>query len=345
MRAERAGRTRWAVPLLVCVAMAVPAPARGDSRVWLTSLTYESPTLVAPVLVLVSSDDDSGREWRLGVTGWTLGAGWKVTKSPRLRRQIFAQVTPFNAHASNYIYRDGRRDPSASYSAASVLVGGGVEVVHTRRWIGTYRAVGLYEHIDASQTPDIRAFWKHPFAGVDVTESYTRVSAEDLLGTRWEGLKAEALVQVYAGADTWSRIRAYAEGGRRSGRVFVSGRAAMFGGRSLNKVSTFVLGGSWDLPAPDLLPGYHYGELRVDRGATIGGRLDIRLRGTWELGVRNTYLKGRQVDEIGTAVQMLTVWNGAVLTAGVALPKAAFSHGAQGHAFAFATITAGFIQR
>lgn len=334
---------RWATPLIGMAAIAVAMPARADTRVWLASLSYESTQLVVPVIALRSSDD-RGHEWNLWVTGWTLGADRSVARTARSRWRVLARVTPVNAHASNYIYLDGRRYQAASYSAAFIDLGGGLEVAHTQRWTGTYRGIALYERIGQGQSADVRRFWEHPFIGAETVQSYARVRSETLFGARWDGIKADASAQIYTGDRTWSRVRAAAGAGRHAGPLFVSGRAAVFAGQSLNTVNAFLIGGSWDLAPPDLLVGYRYAEFRVNRAGTIGAGVDLRIHGAWEVGVRSAYLKASHLDRRGTAVQVMTVWKGAVVNAGVAVPNASVER-TRGRAVIFATITAAVVQR
>jgi hypothetical protein len=156
-------------------------------------------------------------------------------------------------------------------------------------------------------------------------------------------VKAEVTAQIYTGPETWWRARANIGGGRRLGPVVLSGRAAAFDGRSLNTVSAFLIGGSWDLAPADLLPGYRYAEFRVNRGATIGGGIDLRIHGTWEVGVRQAYLSAPHTGRAGTAVQMTTVWRGAVLNAGIAVPNSSQGR-SRSRAVLFATVTGAVIQ-
>ena len=324
-------------------AIAVAMPARADTRVWLVNLSYESRQLVVPVMAL-RSNDDHGREWNIWVTGWTLGADRSVTRTARSRWRVLARVTPVNAHASNYLYLDGRRNPAASYSAASIDLGGGFEIAHTPRWTGAYRGMALYERVGAGQSAEVRRFWDRPFVGAETVQSYARVRSDTLFGARWDGIKADVSAQVYTGARTWSRVRAAAGAGRRAGPVFVSGRAAVFAGQSLNTVSAFLIGGSWDLAPPDLLAGYRYAEFRVNRAGTMGAGVDLRIHGAWEVGVRGAFLKAPHLDRRGAAVQVMTVWKGAVVNAGVAMPRREVDR-PRGRAVIFATVTAAVIQR
>lgn len=325
-----------------CGTRGAPA-AHADSRIWLGSLNYESPRLAVPVVLLLATDD-SGKEWSAGLTGWTLSGDWRIRVAENQKRHLFVRLTPLNAHGSNYAYRDGRRDEAAEYKAVSLEAGGGIEIAHTRRWTGAYRTLAAYERVSGLPS-EVQAFWDKPFIGFDMTQNYSRTTADDLFGSRWEGVKLEASAQIFTGSHTWSRLRATAGAGKRHGPFFVTARGAMFAGQSLNTVSAFLIGGSWDLAVPELLPGYRYAEFRVDRAATIGGALDWRVHGPVEVGFRGGYLKGKGLEEYGAAVQLMTVWNGAALNAGAALPKASLSRGRWDRVVVFATLTAAVIQR
>jgi hypothetical protein len=58
----------------------------------------------------------------------------------------------------------------------------------------------------------------------------------------------------------------------------------VFGGHNLDTVSAMLVGGSWDLDFAGALPGYKYGEFRLDRGATVGGGAYVRLSRALEAG-------------------------------------------------------------
>jgi hypothetical protein len=341
MRADPRGVRRTIGAIAIAV-VAIAVPARADTRLWLAGVNYESTQLVVPVIA-VRSTDDRGHEWNAWLTGWTLGGDWSVTRTPRRRWRVEVNVTPVNAHSSNYIYVDGRRDPAAAFRAASIDGAGGIDIAHTRRWTGRYRALLLYERV-RDLPADVARSWRRPFAGAETLHSFARVRSETRLGSRVEGVKLEGAAQIYTGTRTWSRLRGGAAAGRRAGPLFLSGRAAAFRGQSLDTVSAFLIGGSWDLSVPNLLTGYRYGEFRVERAGTLGAGADVRIHGAWEVGVRGAYLNAPGLSRRGAAVQLMTIWRGAVVDAGVAWPGAA-ENGGHGRPVVFATITAAVIGR
>jgi hypothetical protein len=334
---------RRVLGLVIAVLVFHASPARADSRLWFGSLNYESTRLVVPVFVLLATDDE-GNEWSVGVTGWTLSAERRITIDSRRKRHLFARITPINAQSGRYVYRDGRRDASAEFNASSVELGGGLEVAHRSRWTGAYRVLAVYTPVQ-DLDPTLVAYWKRPFAGVEIAHTYARVTAEELFGARWEGVKASGALQVFTGTNTWSRLQVRVGAGKRMGRLRLSGRGAAFTGQSLNTVSAFVIGGSWDLAPPELIAGYRYGEFRLHRAAIAGAALDVRVRGAWDVGVRGSYLRGRAVDEAGAAVQMMTVWKGAVFNAGVAVPRTALARRNTDRIVVFATLSAAILQQ
>lgn len=308
-------------------------PLCAQTRVVFAGAAYQSTPILAPVVFLMSSTDED-REWAMSVTGWTLGADAKQALSPKWKRHLFVRLTPIRAHASSTIFADGLRDRSREFSDASLELGGGFEVAHRRGWTGAYRVVATYDAVDRLRDPSVERFWRRPFVGIDVIERYQRVTSDDVFRPRWEGFKAEGTVRVLTGAETWSQLRVTAGAGRRVGPSFFTLNASAFAGHSLNTVSAFLIGGSWDVSSPDVLPGYHYAEFRLTSGGTVLGGADIRLRGPWEVGVRSGVLYRHAAPVSGTAMQMTTVWRGALFSAGAAFPHRAPAEGNRVHLFA-----------
>jgi hypothetical protein len=335
---------RIAVSLLLLWGGVTAGAAQAQPRTWFASLNYESSHLLVPVIVVVSADDD-GREWSVGLTGWTLSADWKAAAGDRHKRHMFARLTPVNANSSNFIYRDGVRDAAAEFRASAVEGGVGIEVTQTRRWTGGYRGLVLYHRVGGISDHDVSTFWRRPFGGVEVTQQYTRVTSEERFGSRWTGVKIVAAGRMMGGSRTWTRAHVTAGAGKRTGRLFLSGGGAAFTGHSLNMANAFVLGGSWDVPSAEMVPGYHYAEFRPNRAATVGGALDIGLHRSWEIGVRAGALRGPSIDVQGAALQAGTVWRGAVFNGGVAFPVGMWSERKRRGTVAFATVTAALMDR
>ena len=330
--------------LLVAVACAAwPQAVEAQSRAAVVSLQYESPTLVVPIAV-VSLRSDEGREWTLGVVGWTLGADWRHADQPARRRHLYVHITPFNANSSEYFYSQGERDTASEYSASSFEVGGGLELTHRRGWTVGYRALALYEAVRGLQADRGGDAWDRPFVGVEITQHYERLTAEGFFGSRSDGVSVDARARIFTGTHTWSQFSGRAKGGVRRGRVHYSGRAEVFGGHHLDTVSAMLVGGSWDLDFAGALPGYKYGEFRLDRGATVGGGAYVRLSRALEAGGRAGYLYTSGRSEYGAALEATALWHGVSVNAGLALPKDALTAGHWDHAVVFATCTAAIVR-
>ena len=320
-----------------------PGALAAQSRAAVVSLQYESPDLAVPIAV-VALRSDEGREWTLGIVGWTLGADWRHVDSPHRRGHLFVHVTPFNANSSDYAYANGERDRSAEYDGSSIEMGGGIEVTHRRGWIGGYRALVLHEWVSGLPEERGGGAWNRPFVGAEVTERYERLTADEPFASRWQGVKMEGRGRIFTGTRSWSQFSVRAGVGARSGPMHYSGRGELFGGHHLDAVSAMLVGGSWDLDFPGALIGYRYGEFRLSRGATLGGAAHLRLSRAWEAGARAGYLRTAGRAEYGAGLETTAMWKGVAVNAGVALPKDGLRGHGWDHAVVFATCSAAIVR-
>jgi hypothetical protein len=306
--------------VLACALLAGAAStAAAQTRAWIAGVLYESPGFVVPILVLDSAADD-GRDWRLSVVGWTLTAERAQRVSDRRRHVLTLDVTPVNADNSRYVYRAGEVDDVASYGAASIRAAGGVDLAHGDRWTGGYRLVGSYRRVSDLEDEAVRDAWRHPFAGVEITQAYRRTRSSERFGARADGLLLKATWRGFAGDRAWSQLEAEVAGGRHVGRLFVAGRAAGFAGQGLDVVNAFLIGGSWSVSDARMVTGFRFGELRLDRAIVASGAASVRLGGAWELGARGAVLGTRHGAHAGLGVEARTVIRGIAIDGGVAWP-------------------------
>ena len=314
-KAEKLGRTTTAVVVTLGLSLA-SFPAW--TQVYIVSVLYESPTLVAPAAIL---QQPVGKGLlNLSITGWTMGAEYRRTTNSLTEWTSSLDVSPLNAHRSNGFYADGEPAPDSSFENASFHFKSGFKRRHALRWTGDYRLTCLYESV-SGLPPEESAFWERPYAGLQIGQAWEQITSFDPLMNRWDGLKATGQYQVYAGDSIWWRGSAALGVGKRLGPMFLRTDAAIFLGDGLNKVSRFLVGGGWELPGVNTLYGYRYGEFRIDRGLLTTACADWKFSKQWEIGYRvgslmAIDLEDAQLASYGEAIRVGWQWQGWVIALG-----------------------------
>jgi hypothetical protein len=309
----------------------------------ITSLGYESPSLVAPLLARVSSSASGARTWTVTLTGSALSVERTNRLRPTLATLMRLEVTPFNANSSNYVYRAGRRASDLGFRDRSMRFTAGLRVLSDPHWRTELQAIGLYESVAGLADPAVRARWREPHAGLALETSYRRIVSEEVLAARWDGVKVTARVVGFVGTEPWWRAEASLGAGKRIGHVMLRGTASLLTGHDLDIVNQHLVGGCWDLADGSALYGYHYAEFRLDRAVVLGGGTDVRVAGAWELRLRVGYLSSASRTTYGEAVSLATVWNGIGLNAGVGLPRGSLFQRASATPLVFAGVSAGVL--
>ena len=309
--------SHWSrIVLVLCAAASVTAQAQ---TVLVAGVQYESPSLVAPVAALSVRRGDA-TEWRMGIAGWTASGAWTRALSPSRALWVGLDVTPINAHSSNKLYVNGVEDPALAYRNSTLQLGGGLRLTPSSRWTTELRGVVLHERVAELPEPMLDV-WRSPYVGLDVAQRYDRISAEDVIRSRFEGIRVAARVQGYAGASSWARGTVSVGGGRRVGRLFLRANALAFHGSSLNTVSALLTGGSWDAAGATALYGYSYGAFRVERGVLANAGADLVVSRSTEIGVRGAWLDDSGERHHGSALSVATLWRGMSFGAAVAVPE------------------------
>lgn len=302
------------IRLFFALAVFAAGPAFADSKLLLSGVLADS-SVAAPVLHFRSASD-RGTTWHVGLIGWTLDGSWKKRLDRRRSLVFQAELTPMNAHSSNLVYREGQRDKTLEYENGAYLLKAGWLYDHSGRWHSAISLVGLQELV-SNLDAGLEHTWESPYLGVELVETYRRVVAEDILLGRIEGIQIRGTAQMFEGDQPWSRLHLAESAGKRVGNLLFTETLALMAGHSLNTVSQFLIGGSWDLPAGNTLYGYRYGEFRVDRAMTINAGVDY----DWErvsAGLRGSYLESPQVGTAGYMVTVGTVWKGVAGRVGLA---------------------------
>jgi hypothetical protein len=309
------------VAVLLLAGLGSSLRAAAQVRTLVTSVGYQSPVLVVPVVLLSTSSASGAGAWSVGLFGSTLGAEWTTRANPRVTTVMRAEVTPFNANSSRYVYRDGERDSSQEFRDRTVRLNAGLRLQGGSRWRAEVRAIGLSESVAGLDSSTV-ARWRQPYVGLDLETSYIRVVSDAVLEDRWDGVKVAGSAVGFVGSRPWWRSQLSLGGGKQVGRVMLRGRGWVLLGHNLDVVNQHLVGGCWDLGGSPVLYGYHYAEFRVNRAAVLGLGADLRLAGLWEVGVRVGYLKSPLATTYGEAVRLSGIWNGIGLSVGVGLPRA-----------------------
>lgn len=313
---------------LLAIALLVPAllaPARASAqKALIVNLLYESPSLAAPAVLLASTGAD-GRAWRVGLAGWTVAG--EVSRQLSSDRTILAgaRLTPLNANGSNRMFRDGIRSPGLDYENAAAAIAVGARYHPSRAWSSEIRLVGQYERVANLPDPVLER-WRQPYVGVELAQSYQRITAEDPLRFTLQGMRVQGRVEGFVGSAAWGRATASVDAGHAFGPLLLRGTAAYMLGHEIDTVSAFLIGGSWDAPGVHALYGHPYAAFRIARGALLRGAADIPLPGDWSLGIRGAHLASPGAVHSGGMVRVGTTMDGVSGYVGAAFPVAQTSN-------------------
>ena len=280
--------------LLLCL-LALPVAAQTDTIV--AGVAGDS-SVVAPVVSWNRTQAD-GDTLSLGLTGWTISGELTRRRNPRSRGVVSLAVTPLNAYSGDRMYVNGVRAPELEFDASAVEATFGRVDPLSERWTSDVRLVVLSEKID-----DVNA----NYAGLRTRQAWRRITAEDPLLMTFDGSEVSATAEVFAGSDTWSRIRLDQRFSRRWGRVRAGESVTAFHGHSLNTAHAFLIG----------TYGYRYAELRLDRGVGVDVNLSYALTPSIALGAHAGALHSRELDARGAALDVTASWKGIGFRFGVA---------------------------
>lgn len=310
-----------------------------QSSVWFSSVNYESPVLIAPVVVLyVPSETEIS--YSVGVLGWTVSGGISKNINRSITYGFSADITPLNSHSSNTLYRNGKEDQSLTYKNRTAQLRASMTINHSIGWKSELALLGLYESVADLQDKSITDFWKIPFAGIEIQENYSSTISNEPLRFRFDGLQCSGKMQVYYGSKAWWKGEFTFGAGKKIGNYFLNGSGAYFVGNSLNIVNQFLIGGSWDILTSTALYGYHYAEFRLNKALLINGGIDIAIVENIEVGFRAGYLNSPVENTYGECLRISSVWQGISLNAGISFPEAEIFHRTDNKVIVFAGVTA-----
>jgi len=331
---------RATLGLLACAAVLlgagrVAAAANG----LVTASLLSDGSVTAPVITFRSLGDSSAR-WTVGVSGWTLSAERERTVKKDRRVFVSVDATPLNAHSSNRMFVDGRRQRALEYRNASYRVRAGLRLQLSERTAVSIGGAAIDESVRGAQDPGLREFWRRPYIGIELGSLYRHVTADDPFDGRIEGLEVVSSEEIFAGRTAWSRLSLEQRAGKRIGRLALRQSAMLAYGWRLNTVSDFLLGGSWDTLGPRAVYGYRYAEFRGTRAAVAGAGADYVIGRSTTAGLRVGLIAAPGLTRAGAAILAGTQWRGARFQVGTAIPFHRTSAGVRQSASLFASVSA-----
>ena len=318
------------------------ADAQNPPRLFFQSTQYESPSLVAPVSLLVLSPSPNS-QWQLAVQGWTLATSLKKRMNSKWSFNYVLKLTPINSNGSNRIYEgkngkelkrllgeenswNKRLDENSTYKNLTLHGITKLSYKHTTHWTSSLAVTGLYEKVEELDQ-DLQEYWKSPYIGLNVELSFRDLVSENLYTNQWEGLKAKANSRFFVGSESWGQLESFAGYGRNLKYIHTQTNIFLLYSWNTNLVNKFLIGGGWDLPGLHSLYGYPYGFFRLEKGLLINELVDIAIKGDWSLAFRFSALKTSNIFTYGQAFKIMKTWNGFYFNAGISFPEQALIEG------------------
>ena len=300
---------------IVCFLASVTTAHADDVKVLAGAVLYESG-LAAPAIELRSVAADSSL-WRGSINGWSLSLGRERLLDHDRRLILDVTATPYDAHSSKRIYRDGVRRRDLEFDDAALTARAALRFRESEH-ASIEPGVVIGKEIVGNDAPmSLRDSWRSPYAGISVTQRIRFITAEDPFTNRIDGIDVSATGEAYHGNRTWTRAMLTENAGRSFGRIHLRQSLAAYRGSSLDTVSAFLIGGSWDLLGSSAVYGSRYAEFRVNRGINANAGADFAITRSLEIGLRVSAFRSGSLHTTGTMLQATQHLGGYRLTAGV----------------------------
>ena len=299
------------------LALCIAAAARGDELKVISAVVLVETGLAAPSVELRSLAED-GAVWRTGINGWTFNIDRERPFGPGRRFILGLTATPYDAHSSRRMFRDGARARELEFDDRALTARAGMRIRQGEHASIEPAVLVGKEWLRGDAAGALRDAWRSPYAGIAVAERIRFVTAEDPLLARIEGVDLTATAEAYRGSRTWTRMAFAERAGVPLRRVHLRQSLAAFGGSALDSVSAFLVGGSWDVLGPLAVAGRRYAEFRVSRGVVAGAGADVAVRRSFELGIRGSVFRGASARASGTMLLVTRHAGGVRIMAGVA---------------------------
>lgn len=280
----------------------------------------ESGTIiVAPTVYVRAPLSDRHILWASQI-GWTSSVGIETLVSPRATLIVEIRGTPWRANMADVAFHDGRLTEEGTFEAAQILGDVGVRFGGASGHSADLRLSVFRPFVDGLDSKTLSRWNTFHFGGrMRLRASWLR--SDDPLRGRSDGLILTADVRGFGGSRPWLDARMAVLAGRRWNRFFLTGLLAGFHITRDDAFNRLPVGGSWDALGADALYGFPLGAYRLASGGLASVRVDVRLFGNLELGLRGSTLLYPDGVAYGGAVQLMFRAGGFDIHLGVGLGR------------------------
>ena len=316
-------------------------PLLSDSPAYFVNIGYESPSLIAPSLISIITQQPN-KILQFGMLGWTVLAKGEYKIQKEISLGISFDVTPLNSNGSIYRYENGERDRSLDFENSTIFSRFYVKNKHNKNMTNQFNLMFLKENV-GRLSEKVESFWKNLYVGFSINESWRNVEYEDFFNNRWEGNKLIGEFQYFIGDNSFYKVSITGGFGKKMNlsQFMISGKA--FFSRNLNPVNQFIVGSSWELGQLNFLPGSHYGEYRIDEGILINFRIDQSIKPNIDIGFRSGFLSIENKIYHGHGLKIMTVFQGIVIHLGTSISGESIRNGNFDKTIISGGITFGFM--
>ena len=308
---------------------------------YLVNIGYESPNLVAPAVISLIPAKNH-KLFQVGMVGWSILLRSEFGYSKNLSFGLSQDISPLNANASIYRYKNGKRDESLNYENSSYTTKLFVKNKYSKNLINQFSLIYKKENIKGLEST-VSKFWNKPHLGLSFQSTYRNVGYEDFFNNQWDGKKIESSFEIFPGEFLWWREYVSAGLGQKFKKYHSTISAKYFFSENLNTVNQFILGGNWELELLDFLPGSHYGEYRVNEGILINGHFDKILSESLFLGYRAGIFNFNRVTETGHGIKLVKIYQGIIFNLSSSISGNALLNSEWGKGIISSGITFGLI--
>ena len=295
-----------------------------NSPAYLVNIGYESPNLVAPAVISLIPAKNH-KLFQVGMVGWSILLRSEFGYSKNLSFGLSQDISPINANASIYRYKNGKRDETLNYENSSYATKLIIKNKYRKNLTNQINLTFKRENIKGLES-NIMNFWDQPHLGLSLQSTYRDVGYEDFFNNQWDGKKIESSFEIFPGEFLWLKGYLSAGLGKKLKKYHSTISAKYFFSENLNTVNQFIIGGTWELELLDFLPGSHYGEYRINNGLLINGRFDKMLSNSLSIGYRLGTLTLENTDFIGHGIKIGKIYQGIIFNISSSISNDALSN-------------------